>query len=138
MASEKSSSNIGRLVDQFMKMAEEVATGDDWKESDGWVGKMVLVRPNDRREEYVYKVENGRMTRTDSEGPFVAVITMSTTTFVKLLEAAFDGRAEEEFEEKYARRHIEYEGARWIVDSERFRLVFKRMGEISIKKLVSG
>ena len=127
--------HVGRLVDRFMALVTEVADGGDWAESDGWVGKMVLITAKGEQQ-YIYRVQDGKMTPTDSPGPYVAVMTMSTETFLDLIESAFEGTAEEVFEEKYARRHIDYRGERWIVDSERFRKVFKRIGRIPTHRLV--
>lgn len=128
-------SHIARLVDRFMALVTEVADEGDWAESDGWVGKMVLITAKGEHQ-YIYRIQDGKMTPTDSPGPYVAVMTMSTETFLDLIESAFEGRAEVVFQEKYARRHIQYEGDRWIVDSERFREVFKRIGKIPAHRLV--
>lgn len=121
---------IARLVDRFMGEVERVADDEDWKESDGWVGRMVLW-DGKGKQTYVYEIRDGKMQATESKGPFVATITMSVDTFLDLIDSALGGvpgRAELVFERKYAARHIAYEGERWIVDSERFRKVFRRMG----------
>ncbi len=72
------------------------------------------------------------MNHSDSEGPFVASIRMSVDTFLDLIDAALSHRGEEVFEQKYAARHISYDGERWIVDSERFRKVFRRLGGVGV------
>jgi hypothetical protein len=127
---ERRNPRIAQLVDRFMAEVERVADDEDWRESDGWVGKMVLW-DGKGKQTYVYEIRDGKMRATDSKGPFVATITMSVDTFLDLIDSALgdvSGRAELVFERKYAARHIAYEGERWIVDSERFRKVFRRMG----------
>ncbi|MBW1991263.1 MAG: YjbQ family protein [Deltaproteobacteria bacterium] len=140
----RQSPRIAALVDRFMAEVERVADDEDWKESDGWVGRMVL---KDARgdQTYVYEIRDGRMRPTDSRGPFVATITMGVDTFLDLIDAAVSGRdAELVFERKYAARNIVYDGERWIVDSERFRKVFRRLGsspqgqEVAVVTVVSG
>ena len=42
----RQSSMVAQLVDQFMAKVEEVAEDDDWRESDGWVGRMILKDPD--------------------------------------------------------------------------------------------
>jgi len=129
---------VAQLVDRFMAQVELATDGDDWKEADGWVGRMVLwdgkaCLSGERKgkQTYVYHIKEGKMQPTESKGPFVATITLSVDTFLDLIDAALSGiagRAELVFERKYAARHMVYEGERWIVDSERFRKVFRRMG----------
>lgn len=126
------SSKIEALVDRFMKQVETGTDDEDWREADGWVGKMVLTDPKGIYE-YTYVVANGKMEKSDSQGPFVAVVTMSAITFLDLLDAAFKGRADIVFERKYAARHIRYQGERWIVDSERFRKVFRRLSAAGVR-----
>jgi len=127
---ERKNPRIAQLVDRFMGEVERVADDGDWAESDGWVGCMVL-GDDKGKQTYVYEIRDGKMQATDSPGPYVATITMSVDTFLDLIDAALSGvsgRGELVFERKYAARHIAYEGERWIVDSERFRKVFRRMG----------
>jgi hypothetical protein len=127
---EQRNPRIAQLVDRFMAEVERVADDEDWRESDGWVGRMVLW-DGKGKQTYVYEIRDGKMRPTESKGPFVATITMSVDTFLDLIDSALSGvsgRAELAFERKYAARHIAYEGERWIVDSERFRKVFRRMG----------
>ncbi|KKN16420.1 hypothetical protein LCGC14_0975980 [marine sediment metagenome] len=117
---------IAQLVNQFMAKVGEVADQDDWKESDGWVGQMILWGAKETQT-YVYEVKDGRMQLTDSTGPFVATMTMSEDTFLDLIYAALRGRGEPVFRDKYRARHITYQGDSWLVDTERFARVFKRM-----------
>jgi len=127
---EQKNPRIAQLVDRFMAQVQLAADGDDWKEADGWVGRMVLW-DSKGKQTYIYEIREGRMQPTSSKGPFVATITLSVDTFLDLIDAALSGiagKAELTFERKYAARHIVYEGERWIVDSERFRKVFRRMG----------
>ncbi len=127
---EQKNPRIAQLVDRFMAQVHLAADGDDWKEADGWGGRMVLW-DSKGKQTYIYEIREGRMQPTRSKGPFVATITLSVDTFLDLIDAALSGisgKAELTFERKYAARHIVYEGERWIVDSERFRKVFRRMG----------
>lgn len=126
------SSKIEALVDRFMRQVASGTDDEDWREADGWVGQLVLT---DTKGAYVYTyvVQNGKMERSESRGPFVGVVTMSTDTFLDLLDAAFKGRAGIVFERKYAGRHIRYQGERWIVDSERFGKVFRRLGAARVR-----
>lgn len=149
-------SQVDSLVNSFMKKVGEVADNEDWAESDGWVGQIVIVYP-DRDSVHTYAIRDGTFLPSDSEGPFVAVVRMSVDTFIDLMTAAAstavacpwcghkaqrrklcdfcreavpdnaEGWAEFLFIDKYRRKHIGYVGDRWIVDSERFRKVFKRM-----------
>ncbi len=118
---------INLIVQQFMKRVEEVADDSDWVESDGWLGKMVITMEEGSAETYVYEIRDGKMQLTESAGPFVATMKMSRKTFLDILTAAFQGQGEEVFMEKYANRNVTYDGGFWIIDSERFRKVFKRM-----------
>lgn len=167
MVSQQSSkvSQVDRLVDIFMQKVGEVADDEDWLESDGWVGQIVIVYP-DRDSVHTYAIKDGKFHSSDSHGPFVAIVRMSVDTFIDLLTAAAsnavacpacgrkvqrrkpcaycvqvreipeeeavppdnaEGWAEFLFIDKYRRKHIGYVGDTWIVDSERFRKVFKRM-----------
>jgi len=60
---------------------------------------------------------------------------MSEDTFLDLVEGALHGRGEDVFAQKYASRAIRYRGDQWIVDSERFRKVLKRLSGIPIRSL---
>jgi hypothetical protein len=125
--SPRQSLRVKLLVDQFMKKVDEVADDDDWAESDGWLGKMVLTDPAGDQT-YVYEISEGKMAAADQDGrELTATMTMSVDTFLDLIDAALDGRGGEVFRQKYGRRHIQYAGKQWIVDSERFSKVFSRM-----------
>lgn len=117
---------IALLMNQFMAKVGQVADDDDWKESDGWVGQMILWGKKGKQS-YVYEIKDGKMALTDSNGPFVATMNMSEDTFLNLIAAALQGRGESFFRDKYRASHITYEGQSWLVDTERFARVFKRM-----------
>ncbi len=126
---EVKSTRIAMLVARFMAEVERVADAEDWKESDGWVGRILLQEgEGEGQQSYVYEIRDGKMHESDSEGPFVATIRMWVVTFLDLIEAALAHQGEAVFEAEYAAGHISYDGERWIVDSERFREVFKRLG----------
>lgn len=117
---------VAQLVATFMARVAEAADDEDWKESDGWVGEMVLWGEKGKQT-YVYEIKDGKMQLTDSPGPFVATMTMSEDTFLDLIHGALRGRGEAVFRDKYRARHIIYKGDAWLVDTERFAKVFKRM-----------
>ena len=120
---------IAQLVERFVAEVNQLA-GEDWKNSDGSVGRLILC-DDEGKQTYVYEMKDGKMRASDSTGPFVATITMSVDTFLDLVDTALpdvSGRAVLAFKRKRAARHIAYEGERWIVDSEWFRRMFRRMG----------
>ena len=120
---------IAQLVERFVAEMNQLA-GEDRENCDGSVGRLILCDDEGKRI-YVYEMMEGKMRASDSTGPFVATITMSVDTFLDLVDAALpdvSGRAELAFKRKRAARHIAYEGERWIVDSEWFRKIFRRMG----------
>ena len=119
--------SVAEMVDEFMLQIEAGADDDDWEESDDWLGRLIL-RRRDGDEEFVYHIQDGKMVRSNSEGPYVASILMTVDTFLAVMDAAMKGRGEEMWVTKYGNGHIVYEGDRWVVDSERFRKVLKRMG----------
>ncbi len=119
--------SVAALVDEFMLQIEAGADDDDWQESDDWLGRLTLKR-RDGNEDFVYHIQDGKMVRSNSQGPYVASILMTVDTFLEVMDAAMMGRGEEMWVEKYGHGHIVYVGDRWIVDSERFRKVLKRMG----------
>ncbi len=45
MTEEHENSRVAMLVARFMAQVERVADDDDWAESDGWLGRMVLWSP---------------------------------------------------------------------------------------------
>ena len=51
-------SKIGRLVDRMMSQVAEVADDEDWKESDGWVGKWTIHGEN--KVTRIYSIRNGK------------------------------------------------------------------------------
>lgn len=128
------SSKIARLVDHFMAEASQAADNDDWAEADGWVGKWVIVGAGGELVK-VFEVKAGTLTPTKPRQEYTAVVTMSEDTFLDLVEAALQGQGEEVFARKYAKRAIEYQGERWIVDSERFRKVLRRLGGVKLGRL---
>jgi len=79
-----------------------------------WAGKF---HPSDEQEEYTGQVE------------------MSEDTFLDLVDAALRGKGEEMFVDKYRKAAIRYRGDQWIVDSERFRKVLKRLSGIPLRSL---
>ena len=82
---------LGQLVDRFMKKEEEDADDDYWQESDAWIGAMVLVHPKKGSQPHLYEVPDGKMLKSDSPGPYVATITMSIDTFLRIFNSAMDG-----------------------------------------------
>jgi hypothetical protein len=126
--------SVHSLVQWFMAQVEQVADDQDWAESDGWVGKMVLTDSQAGDRQYVYEIRDGKMRASDSTGPFIATMTMSQDTFLDLIDGATRGKGEETFQRKYAGRHIVYQGEQWIVDSERFRKVFRRLAAAAIRR----
>jgi hypothetical protein len=125
--------SITYVVKKFMEQVEKVADDEDWAESDGWLGKMVITRGPAGEEEFVYEIKDGKMSLAASEGPFTAVMKMSEKTFLDIIDAALGGKGEEMFMRKYAARHVAYDGAFWVVDSERFRKVFRRLAAANVK-----
>ncbi len=83
---------VAQLVDRFMAQVELATDGDDWKEADGWVGRMVLW-DGKGKQTYVYQIKEGKMQPAQSKGPFVATITLSVDTFLDLIDAALSGIA---------------------------------------------
>lgn len=127
-------SKIGRLVTLLMEKVAEVADEEDWAESDGWVGKWSILGPAGVTR--VYQIRNGRFYETGEQDHYTGEVQMSEDTFLDLLDAALHGRGEEVFMEKYRLWHIQYFGERWLVDSERFRKVLKRLGTVPLRSLI--
>ncbi len=119
--------SVSALMDEFMLGVEASADEEDWAESDNWVGRIVLKR-QEKDEEHVYHILDGKMTRSDSKGPYVASIIMSVDTFLSIMDSALKGRGEQMWVRQYGAGHIVYQGDHWVVDSERFRKVLSRMG----------
>ena len=127
-------SKIGRLVTHLMEKVAEVAGEDDWEEADGWVGKWTIAGP--ANVELVYEIRGGKFFETSEQETYTGEVKMSEDTFLDLVDAALHGRGEQVFMEKYRKWHIEYFGERWLVDSERFRKVLKRLGSVPLRSLM--
>lgn len=127
-------SKIGKLVDLLMEKAAEVAEEDDWAESDGWVGKWTIVGAANVVK--IYAIRGGKFFPAGEQEVYTGEVTMSEDTFLDLVEGALQGRGEQVFMEKYRLWHIQYYGERWLVDSERFRQVLKRLGRVPIRSLL--
>lgn len=125
---------IAKLVDFLMGKVAEVASDEDWKESDGWTGKWTIIGADMNPRSYMIK--NGRFINVGDQPKYTGEVEMSTDTFLDLLDAALHGKGEQVFAEKYAHSHIRYKGQRWVVDSERFRKVLRRLGTIPVRKLI--
>ena len=127
------SSKIGRLVDILMGKVAEVADDEDWKESDGWIGKWTIYGENNITR--IYAIRNGKFYSTGEQEEYTGQVEMSEDTFLALVEGALHGKGEDVFAQKYASRAIRYRGDQWIVDSERFRKVLRRISGIPIRSL---
>jgi len=127
------SSKIGRLVDYLMEKVAEAADDDDWKESDGWVGKWTVY--GEESVTRIYAVRDGKFFITGEKLEYTGQVEMSEDTFLDLMDAALHGRGDDVFALKYAARAIRYRGDQWIVDSERFRKVLRRLGGIPMRSL---
>ncbi len=127
-------SKIGQLVDHLMGKISEVADEEDWKESDGWIGKWKIVGPQGITR--IYEIHHGHFHPTTPRPTYTGEVEMSEDTFLDLMDAALKGRGEDTFAQKYALHAIRYRGDQWIVDSERFRKVLKRLGAVPIRRLV--
>jgi hypothetical protein len=127
-------SKIGQLVDFLMRKVSEVADDEDWKESDGWVGKWTIVGPQGISR--VYSISGGKFHQVGEQPSYTGEVEMSEDTFLDLIDAALRGRGEDVFAKKYALHAIRYRGDQWIVDSERFRKVLKRLGAKPIRSLL--
>lgn len=126
-------SKIGQLVDKMMNQVAQVADEEDWKESDGWIGKWTIYGENNITR--IYSISNGKFYRIGEQEEYTGQVEMSEDTFLDLVGAALKGRGEELFVDKYRTAAIRYRGDQWIVDSERFRKVLKRLGGIPIRSL---
>jgi len=126
-------SKIGKLVDKMMSRVAAVADDEDWKESDGWIGKWTIVGENSI--ERVYAIRDGKFSSIGEQDEYTGQVEMSEDTFLDLVAAALDGKGEEMFVDKYRRSAIRYRGDQWIVDSERFRKVLKRLSGIPLRSL---
>jgi len=126
-------SKIGRLVDILMGRVAEVADDEDWKESDGWIGKWTIV--GEQNIERVYAIRDGKFHASDEQEEYTGQVEMSEDTFLDLVDAALRGKGEDMFVDKYRKAAIRYRGDQWIVDSERFRKVLRRLSGIPLRSL---
>ncbi|GAI17849.1 unnamed protein product, partial [marine sediment metagenome] len=85
--------------------------------------------------ERIYAVRNGKFYTVSEQEEYTGQVEMSEDTFLDLVEGALHGRGEDVFAQKYASRAIRYRGDQWIVDSERFRKVLRRLSGIPIRSL---
>lgn len=122
-------SKIGKLVDFLMSKISEVADDEDLKEADGWVGKWTIIGPQGISR--IYAIRDGKFYAIGAQPKYTGEVEMSEDTFLDLMDGSLKGKGEEVFAQKYAKHAIRYRGDQWIVDSERFRKVLKRLGNIS-------
>jgi hypothetical protein len=127
-------STIAKLVDHLMGKVSEVADEEDWKESDGWIGKWTITGPVGMTRQYAIRA--GRFYSVGPQESYTGEVEMSEDTFLDLIDGALHGNGEEVFAQKYAKHAIRYRGDQWIVDSERFRKVLKRLGAIPKRSLL--
>lgn len=123
---DSSESKMAQLVDYFLDKLQSVAEDEDRKESEGWVGKWTIV--GEKGFSRVYEIRNGKFYPTSERTYYTGEVEMSDDTFLDLMTAAFHGNAEGVFADKYAKHAIRYKGEQWVVDSERFRKVLRRIG----------
>lgn len=129
----RSVSKIEQLVEFLMDKVAEVADDGDWQESDGWVGKWTIY--GDQQITKRYAIKGGKFFPVGEQEQYTGEVEMSEDTFLDLVDGAFKGHGEEVFARKYASRAIRYRGDQWIVDSERFRKVLKRIGGLPLRSL---
>jgi len=127
-------SKIGKLVDFLMNKISQVADDEDWKESDGWVGKWSIIGPQGITR--IYAIHGGKFYPTTPQQKYTGEVEMSEDTFLDLMEGALQGKGEDVFSQKYAKHAIRYRGEQWIVDSERFRKVLRRLGGVPLRRLI--
>jgi hypothetical protein len=127
-------SKIAQLVDFLMKKVSEVADDDDWKESDGWIGKWTIVGGAGITR--IYAIHGGKFHPIGPQESYTGEVEMSEDTFLDLMEGALHGHGEDVFAQKYAKHAIRYKGDQWIVDSERFRKVLRRLGAHPIRSML--
>ena len=128
-------SKVEQLIDHFINQLSEVADDEDWQEADGWVGKWTILGGNEGDISRVYEIRDGRFSTTTPRQVYTGEVKMSQDTFLDIVAAALHGKGEEAFAEKYGKSRIRYEGEQWLVDSERFRKVLRRMGRVPRKVL---
>ncbi len=128
------SSKIAKLIDHFIGQLSEVADEEDWAESEGWIGKWTIVGPLGITR--VYEIRKGKFYPSTEQANYTGQVEMSEDTFLDLIEGALHGKGEDVFAQKYAKHAIRYRGDQWIVDSERFRKVLRRLGTKPIRSLL--
>lgn len=119
--------DVAALMDAFMLHVEAGTEDDDWEDTDNWLGRVTLKR-QEGDQTFIYHVMDGKMVRTQSDGPYIASIVMSVQTFLDIMEAALQGKGEDMWVDKYGAGRIVFQGDRWVADSERFRKILRRMG----------
>lgn len=127
-------SKIAQLVDHFIERLSEVAEDEDWKESEGWVGKWTILGSQGITR--ILEIRRGKFYPVPAQPNYKGQVEMSEDTFIDLMGAALKHRGEEVFAEKYARHHIRYLGESWLVDSERFRKALRRLGDVPLRRLI--
>ena len=127
-------SKIAQLVDHFIERLSEVAEDEDWKESEGWVGKWTILGPHGITR--ILEIRKGKFYPIPEQPNYKGQVEMSEDTFIDLMAAALKGHGEEVFAKKYARYHIRYLGESWLVDSERFRKALRGLGGVPIRGLL--
>ena len=86
-------SKVARLIDHFIGQLSEVADEEDWKESEGWVGKWTIVGPlNIKR---IYEIRKGKFYPTMEQESYTGEVEMSEDTFLDLIAAALKGQGED-------------------------------------------
>ncbi len=119
--------DVAALMDAFMLQVEAGTQDDDWEDTDDWIGRVILKR-QEGEQTFIYHVTDGKMVRTQSDGPYIASILMSVQTFLDLMDAALQGKGEDMWVSRYGAGRIVFQGDRWVADSERFRKILRRMG----------
>lgn len=127
-------SKVEQLIDHFMKTLSAVADEEDWKEADGWVGKWTITGAQHVTK--IYEVRNGRFWESTPKRVYTGEVEMSVDTFLDVVDGAIHGKGEDVFADKYGLRAIRYRGEQWVVDSERFRKVLRRLGTIPKRALL--
>lgn len=129
-------SKIEKLVDFLLEKVAAVTDDDDWIEADGWVGKWIIVGEGGVQK--IYEIKDGKFNPTHERdfSEYKGEVTMSVDTFLDLIDAAIHGKGEEVFLAKYRSSAIRYRGEGWIVDSERFRKILRRLGNVGVRGLL--
>jgi hypothetical protein len=127
-------SKIAKLIDFFIGQLSEVAEEDDWKESEGWIGKWSIIGPLGITR--VYEIRKGKFYPSTEQATYTGQVEMSEDTFLDLIDGALHGKGEDVFAQKYAKHAIRYKGDQWIVDSERFRKVLRRLGGDPLRRIL--